>query len=293
MNHFCIIANHDKDEGHRTARYILSFLEKNGKKCVIAHDRRGRKNCPGISYTDIDEIPEETECIIVLGGDGTFIQAAIDVSHRGIPLLGVNMGTLGFLTEIEKQNLVPTLERLMRDECYIEERLMLSGRSLPEAGNPLAFSGEELALNDVVVTKSGACRMITALLAINGELVETYIGDGVIISTPTGSTGYNLSAGGPVMTPGLEAVIITPICPHSLNKRSLVVSAKDVITITIGQGKAYQKDAAEVIFDGRAIGTMQTGDCIRIVRSGEKTRIVKLKESSFFGILRNKLKVSE
>lgn len=293
MDHFCIIANHDKDEGHQTARYILSFFEKNGKHCVIAHDRRREKTCPGISYTDLDEIPEQTECIIVLGGDGTFIQAAIDVSHRGIPLLGVNMGTLGFLTEIEKQNLVPTLERLMRDDCYIEERLMLSGSSLPENGNPQAFSGEELALNDIVVTKSGACRMITALLSINGELVETYVGDGVIISTPTGSTGYNLSAGGPVMTPGLKAVIITPICPHSLNKRSLVVSAEDVIAITLGQGKAYQKDAAEVIFDGRAIGTMQTGDSIRIGRSGEKTRIVKMKESSFFGILRNKLKVSE
>lgn len=293
MNHFCIIANHDKDVGHQTARYILSFLERNGKHCIIAHDRRRTEACPGISYTDLDEIPKETQCIIVLGGDGTFIQAAIDVAHRGIPLLGVNMGTLGFLTEIEKQNLVPTLNRLMEDDCYIEERMMLSGISLPEAENPLAFSGKELALNDVVITKSGACRMITTLLSINDELIETYVGDGVIISTPTGSTGYNLSAGGPVMTPELQAIVITPICPHSLNKRSLVISAEDVVTITVGQGKAYQKDTAEVIFDGRLIGTMKTGDGIRIERSGQKTRIVKLTGSSFFGILRNKLKVSE
>ncbi|SFR67451.1 NAD(+)/NADH kinase [Anaeromicropila populeti] len=288
MERFCIIVNSEKDHNHKTALYIMDYLKKKDKSCFLAASITNSG-----SADRINEIPEETECAIVLGGDGTIIQAANDLVHRDIPILGVNLGTVGYLAEIEKQNIVTALEKLFADDCQIEKRLMLNGEVF--SGNKNA-EGEGIlnlhkgcALNDIFVTKSSVCRLVEIKLYINEKLIDTYVGDGVIISTPTGSTGYNLSAGGPVLEPGINALVITPICPHSLNKRSLVVSDVDKIRMEIGRCKERHPDEAVVYFDGNEISPLVTGDFISITRAKENTQIIKLTENSFFDILKNKL----
>ena len=171
-------------------------------------------------FTAVQDIPKVAECAIVLGGDGTMIQAAIDLVHCDVPILGVNTGTLGFLTEVECQNLEEALERLLKDDYTTESRIMLKETA--------KFKGEDsrtscYALNDMVIAKQGECRLITVKVFHGEELVDIYRADGLIVATPTGSTGYNLSAGGPVLVQGLHATVITPICAHSLNKRSTFV----------------------------------------------------------------------
>ncbi len=284
MNNFCIIVNDEKDQKNQTAASIIRFLEGQHKNVVLTTQSSLEERKHG-TYTNAEEIPADTECAIVLGGDGTIIQAAKDLLHRDIPILGVNLGTVGYLAEIEKQNIEAALSKLFRDQFKIEERLMLYG---------MIHKGEETeldvhALNDIVISRSGQCKLIVVNLYINDALIDTYVADGLIVSTPTGSTGYNLSAGGPVMKPGIDALVITPICPHSLNKRSLVVSADDKICLEVGQRKEISNDEAIAVFDGREEMQLISGERIFITRAKEITKIVKLTENSYFDILKNKL----
>ena len=285
MKRFCVITNRDKEDSNRKALYIQEYIEQKGGKCYILENRRVISE--GIlHYTDADKIPEETECVLVLGGDGTMIQAAIDLVHSRLPILGINMGTMGFLTEVEQQNLERALDMMFADQYMIENRIMLRESS------PQAEKGKgkaSYALNDVVVSKRGDCRLITIKVYINEELADIYRADGLIISTPTGSTGYNLSAGGPVMVPDTEATVITPICAHSLNKRSLVVSARDKITLELGQTKEFQEDTAVLVVDGRTVRGLATGERLDICVPEDQTRIVKLSGVSFYKKMRDKL----
>ena len=285
MKRFCVITNRDKEDSNHKALYIQKYIEQKGGKCHILENRRVISE--GIlHYTDADKIPEETECVLVLGGDGTMIQAAIDLVHSRLPILGINMGTMGFLTEVEQQNLERALDMMFADQYMIENRIMLRESS------PQAEKGKgkaSYALNDVVVSKRGDCRLITIKVYINEELADIYRADGLIISTPTGSTGYNLSAGGPVMVPDTEATVITPICAHSLNKRSLVVSARDKITLELGQTKEFQEDTAVLVVDGRTVRGLATGERLDICVPEDQTRIVKLSGVSFYKKMRDKL----
>lgn len=285
MKRFCVITNRDKEDSNHKALYIQKYIEQKGGKCHIQENRRVISE--GIlHYTDADKIPEETECVLVLGGDGTMIQAAIDLVHSRLPILGINMGTMGFLTEVEQQNLERALDMMLADQYMIENRIMLRESS------PQAEKGKgkaSYALNDVVVSKRGDCRLITIKVYINEELADIYRADGLIISTPTGSTGYNLSAGGPVMVPDTEATVITPICAHSLNKRSLVVSARDKITLELGQTKEFQEDTAVLAVDGRTVRGLATGERLDICVPEDQTRIVKLSGVSFYKKMRDKL----
>ena len=145
------------------------------------------------------------------------------------------------------------------------------------------------ALNDIVITKRGSCRVITVHVYVNDELIDTYLCDGVIVATPTGSTGYNLSAGGPVVVPGIEAKMITAICPHTLNNRCIVVSATDKVVLELGKSKETLIDEATAVYDGKMIRALQTGDCIEINKAEEETKIVKVTDTSFFKILRSKI----
>lgn len=286
MDKFCVITNSSKDRGYKTSKQIKEYLLSKGKKCVITMDYTNRFE-GGLAYTDVSEIPEDTQCAIVLGGDGTFIQAAIDLVHRDIPLLGVNLGTLGFLTEVEREKVFLALDKLINDECIMEERMLICGKK--NKGDNAENNGG-YALNDIVISKSGDCRLISIELYLNGEKIETYIADGIIISTPTGSTGYNLSAGGPVMSPDIRAIIITPICPHSLNKRSMVISGDDEIAVRLSKGKAYRTDEAVICYDGRMEDAMESGEEITIKRATERIRVVRMSKKSFFGVLRDKFR---
>ncbi|MCI7062082.1 MAG: NAD(+)/NADH kinase [Lachnospiraceae bacterium] len=286
MKRFCVITNRDKEDSNQKAVYIREYLEQKGGKCCILENRRVISE--GIlHYTDADKIPEETECALVLGGDGTMIQAAIDLVHSRLPILGINMGTVGFLTEVEQQNLEHALDLLLADKYTIENRIMLRQCGLTQSD---AERGKACyALNDVVLSKRGDCRLITIKVYINNELADIYRADGLIISTPTGSTGYNLSAGGPVMVPDTEATVITPICAHSLNKRSLVVSARDRIVLELGQTKEFQEDTAVLVVDGRTVRGLSTGERLEICVPEDQTRLIKLSGLSFYKKMRDKL----
>ena len=286
MKRFCVITNRDKEDSNRKAVYIQEYLEQKGGKCLILENRRVISEGV-LHYTEADKIPEETECVLVLGGDGTMIQAAIDLVHSKLPILGINMGTVGFLTEVEPQNLERALDLMLQDQYTIENRIMLRESSVTPTGTS---SGKACyALNDVVLSKRGDCRLITIKVYINDELADIYRADGLIISTPTGSTGYNLSAGGPVMVPDTEATVITPICAHSLNKRSLVVSARDRIVLELGQTKDFQEDEAVLVVDGRTVRGLSTGDRLEVLVPEDQTRIVKLSGVSFYKKMRDKL----
>ena len=283
MKKFCVIANTGKDKGYETAEYIKGLIEKAGKQCIMVNDRFGEERRE--DYIDAADIPLDAECLLILGGDGTMIQAAKDFCDKEIPLLGVNLGTLGFLTEVELQTIEESLEEIYAGKYKIEQRIMLEG--MKEENGEVVYKG--VALNDFVLNKSRECRLITLHVYVNDELMDTYVCDGLIVSTATGSTAYNLSAGGPVLTPEVKAFIITPICPHSLNKRSLVLSAKDKISVKVGKSKEIMDDYAVVNVDGANMVELMTGEEIKIQCSEVETKIVKLTKASFYNRIRSKL----
>lgn len=283
MKHFFIITNPLKDQELATTGEVTAFLAGEGCSCQVKIARTAMEG--GRAYTDAAEIPEETECILVLGGDGTLIEAARDTVARGIPLLGINLGSLGFLAEVEKNNIRHALGLLIRDQYQTESRMMLNGQLV--RGESCVESS--YALNDIVITRSGPMQIIHFHLYVNGQFLNEYNADGVILSTPTGSTGYNMSAGGPIVEPGADLIVVTPICPHTLNTRSVVLSGDDEIMIEIA---AWKKDAAfraEVYFDGGCGALLELGDQITVTKSGRRTEIVKISQVSFLEALHKKM----
>lgn len=285
MRQFCIIANREKDENLNITNWIIEYLTSKGMNVFVAEER----NIEDGIYTDATTIPQDTECVIVLGGDGTILQAAHDILSCNIPILGINLGTLGFLAETEKQNVIEALNALFLDDYRIEERMMLKACVVQQQDREIWDNNCTPALNDIVITRSGFSRIIGVSIYVNGALVNDYRGDGVIISTPTGSTGYNLSAGGPVVTPEAELIVITPICPHSLNARSIVVTSKDTVTIKIRECKKTQVEEAIATIDGSRVVKLQAGDSIEIVKAREVTKLIRVGNINFFQILRTKL----
>lgn len=284
MNNFCIITNIDKDCDYKTTKLIQEYLISKGKRCLISTER----NIVGTNDEDIDVswIKDDTDCVIVLGGDGTIIRAATDLYTKEIPLLGINLGTLGFLAEIEKQDIIPAIDSLLEEDIQIQKRMMLYGNV--SRNNHTTY--EDYALNDIVISRSGFSRIICVSVYVNDILVDTYHGDGVIIATPTGSTGYNLSAGGPVAAPSSNIMMITPICPHTMSQRSVLVSSDDEITVLIDKSKKTQKEEAIATFDGRMGMELKAGDEIRIKRAEKVTKLIKINQKSFYEILRSKLR---
>lgn len=272
MKKFCIIVNLGKDGDLTEAGRVIEEIERlGGTAQLLPHREEGTLS--GEGFTDLTVLEEGTEAAIVLGGDGTIIQAARELAEYGIPLLGINLGTLGFLAETELENKGEALARLVRDEFSLEERLMLCGTVYKDGKN--CYEGR--ALNDIVVSRSGYSRIITAEVSVGGMPLNLYQGDGLIISTPTGSTAYNLSAGGPVILPSAQVCAITPICPHSIGLRSVVAAASDGIRIEVLQSKKSRQEEAIVSFDGNKGIELTTGDIVKIVRSDCMSRFIRLK----------------
>lgn len=283
MNKFCVITNRDKDENLEITTMIMNYFHTHQKECVLLD-----YNIPEEDYyyfTNPLRIPDGTDCAIVLGGDGTMIQAAHDLNGLNIPILGVNLGTLGYLAEIEPQGVEEALHKLFQNEYRVETRMMLYG--IIQNKDTKIYEGS--SLNDIVITRSGFSRIISLSIWVNDTLALRYRGDGVIISTPTGSTGYNLSAGGPVIKPDTKVMIITPICPHSLHSRSIVVSPEDRIRIQIDKSKKTQEDEAIATFDGRKGILLHTEDMIEVCKAKEETRLIKMNQINFYEILRTKI----
>ena len=282
MEHFYLIANPTKDAELKTAHSIRDYLTGRGKTCIIDVGAR-KKGQEGYTYNG--RISAETDCIIVLGGDGTLLQAATDLAERRIPFLGINMGTLGFLAEVGQTEFEGALDKLIKNEYELEERMMLAGKSF----NRREMIDEAVALNDIVITRKGSLQIINLNIYVNGQFLHRYHADGVIAATPTGSTGYSLSAGGPVVEPGAELIVLSPICPHSMQSRSIVLSPKDTVTVEIESGRDGEIQEVEAIFDGCHKVALCTGEKIEIRKSGQTTGIVKLSQVSFLEVLHRKM----
>ena len=284
MEHFYIIANSEKPESVTLRDKIVGYLNRRGKTCSYQENAQPSEN-HAYSFTDPARVPEDIDAVLVLGGDGTVIQAARDLARRDVPFLGINVGTLGYHTEVEASEYGQALDTLIRGEYDLEKRMMLCGEVFTEEGK--TYAGK--ALNDIVISRQGVLRVVNFQIFVNGRYLNSYNADGMIISTPTGSTGYNLSAGGPIVEPGAEMLLITPICPHTLNARSIVLSGHDQVEIVIGPGRKMEKDRAVATFDGDTEIGLVSGERVKIRRSIHATKLIKLNDQSFLEVLSRKL----
>lgn len=281
MKKFFVITNANKDTDLKVTKRIQEHLEKQNAVCQIYMEN--------LSENDNNSklsIPKDTECILVLGGDGTMLQAARANLNTDIPMIGINMGTKGYLTEIEVHSLEEALEHLLKDEYHMESRMMLNGVICKEGAKfkPMC------ALNEISITRKGSLAVIHYNVYVNGKLLKVYSGDGIMVSTPTGSTGYNLSAGGPIATPQAELMLLTPICPHTFNTRTVILSPYDVVEIEIAHGRDGQVQEVEVNFDGNYKEILYSNDKVTIRKSEATTKIVKLSEANFLEVLHSKMR---
>ncbi len=243
----------------------------------------GAVSCISSSGADL---PKECECAFVLGGDGTLLRAAKAVYERQLPLLGINLGNLGYLAEVDTGAMYKAVDRVLAGDCSIERRMMLKGRIIRDG----KVIYEDLALNEIVVNRLGSLRSYVIKNYVNGAFLNSYSADGVIIATATGSTGYNLSVGGPIVSPDAELLLLTPLAAHSLISRSIIFGGNDTIRVEIGEGRCgFAFDVAVVRFDGEGSQMLQTGDKIEIHRSECCTNIIKLNNISFLEVLRRKM----
>lgn len=275
-----IIPNIYKDKDLNITRSIVYWLANKDVELFLEADTAKR-----LDYKDEgvarEEIYASSDIVLVLGGDGTILNIARQSSKFQVPLFGINLGHLGFLAEAEISEMYLSLDKLISGDYFIEKRMMLEA-----AVDSSELCMKELtALNDISVIKGMHSRMVSFSVFINDSFFELYSADGVVISSPTGSTAYSLSAGGPIVSPELKVLIITPICPHTLHNRPIVVSEKDVVRIEICE------DNPEVMLsvDGQDSYKLSPGMVVRIKSSDCVTNLVKLKQRSFFDVLRRKI----
>jgi NAD+ kinase len=257
-------------EASETAHFVERFLVSKGIEVI----------------TDEVEAGRSAELVVVLGGDGTLIHAAALLEGRPVPILGVNMGSLGFMTEVPQTELYTALELVLAGKAQISERMKLRVH-LHKGGSPARALDSEV-LNDVVISKSALSRMAELLTRCSGEHVTTFKADGVIVATPTGSTAYSLAANGPIMYPTMRGVIIAPICPHTLTQRPLVVPDEESIDIVLTNDTEVW-----LTLDGQKGQPLQKGDRVQVKQSYNRVLLVKNPNLDFFGILRAKLRWGE
>lgn len=275
MKNILLITNKSKDPQGNCTERIKSYLMAHGCEVSCQIGKRA-ENLPKL---------EGVECVLVLGGDGTLLKAARDMIEYEIPLLGINLGTLGYLAEVEIGNIEQALNMLLTGDYIREERMMLSGTVIHKEMNEV----HNFALNDIVIARCGTLQMLKFNIYVNGRFLNGYSADGMIVATPTGSTGYNMSAGGPIVEPGARLIMLTPICPHTLNTRSIILSSEDEVIIDIPTGREDSVQTVEANFDGTHKVTLQTGDRIIIRKADKTTGILKLNTESFLEILNKKM----
>ncbi len=278
MDNFIIIANSDKTTTLKMADEINKYFLEHNKKSKIIY-----------GFVEPNMVDKNAECAIVLGGDGTLLLAARSLVKQDLAYIGINCGNLGFLAEVEPEGVLETLDRLMKDDYSIEKRMMLNGQIIRNG----ECISENIALNDIVINRSGPLRVIDFNIYVNGMKMNQYKADGMIVATPTGSTAYSMSAGGPIVKPSANLILLTPICPHTLNTRSIILDADDKIEIEILNKRGYTKDLRFAYFDGDRAIELVNGDIISIRRSQTSTNIIKLSSKSFLEILKRKMSDNE
>lgn len=282
MNKFLIMPNILKEKSYSITKEIVNWLVNQNHEVYLTEKVGELYGLNSFIYNK-SKAMQNADCAIVLGGDGTILHAARELAPYNLPILGVNLGHLGFLAEVDAKNIQDTLENLCLNRYFIEDRMMLD-TSIIEKGQVNKLG---LALNDIVVSRASITRMIGYSVYVNDELVNHFFADGIIVSTPTGSTAYNLSAGGPILAPHNEMIVITPICSHSLNDRSIVISAEDKITIKF-ELKRDSKDL-QLTIDGQKVVSISNETEIFINKSAISTHLIKLNNINFYALLRKKL----
>lgn len=283
MNNFYIVTNEQKDKELKLTLAVQEYILEKGGVCHFGLNRKAGPE--GYRNLEPEEVPKGTECVFCVGGDGTMIRAARDLVETGIPVVGVNRGHVGYLCELDSETVFSAVDQLMEDRYVVENRMLLRGYCVCQGHRSL----EHLAFNDIVIHRSGFLQVVNLIIYVNKEYLNTYSADGVIIATPNGSTAYSMSAGGPIVDPKAELLLITPISPHALNSKSIVLGAEDEITVEIGSRNEETEEAVEVSFDGDQSMRLSVGDKIIIRRARAHTRILKLSKLSFLEILRKKM----
>jgi NAD+ kinase len=283
-----ILARPDHVAAGPAVTALASWLEDRGLVPCLDHATATLGHltkAPHCLVTTGREVSAEADALVVLGGDGTLL-AASRLLDRPIPVLGVNFGSLGFLTEIALEDLYPTLEGVLSGHFVSEERFLLHATVHRSGQHPL----EADALNDVVLTKAGVSRMIDVEVTIDGLFVSSFLADGIIVSSPTGSTAYNLAAGGPILQPTLPALVITPICPHILANRPLVVADTSTVDLRVMAAREIEVYAT---LDGQWSQSLGEGDHVTVTKGSRRLVLVKARGRDFYEALRTKLKWGE
>jgi NAD+ kinase len=274
-----LFPNFKKKDTVRISHEIINRLNKSGVDVYVTEDVALKLESPRTIISK--DVFKNVELLLALGGDGTLLGVARQSATYGIPILGINFGHLGFLTEVETPEIEKALDMILKSNYTIEERMMLEA-SVKSGSLPVE---NYIALNDVIVTKGPFARLVRLETYLDEEYVETYPADGLIIATPTGSTAYSLSAGGPIITPDNKLILITPICPHTLHSRSIVIPDNETVRVIVD---ADHKEIMMTV-DGQQGKRLKPGDEVTVKKASCVTRLIRLKHRTFYEVLRKKL----
>lgn len=264
--------------GETVSSVYLVLHPQKQESATLTHTIESAFDRAGLRVLTGDELKDDTIAVIAVGGDGTLLTANQIAVTRGLPLLGVNFGRVGFLTEVEIEQLDAAARRLSSGEYTIEERMMLMVR--------YGRNKTALALNDAVISRGDSARLTAMRARIGNDLIGRYIADGVIVSSPTGSTGYSLSAGGPIVSPKVDCMVLCPICAHSLQHRPVVVSGEETISLELDSGREARM---RLSVDGRVTAPLRGDETITIRRAEKAAKFIRLESKGFFGLVRQKL----
>lgn len=284
MTRVGLVAKPDAAQAQSVILRLLDYFGARSMTVILEKETAGLVPSASVAAARKNDLPGQVDLLIVLGGDGTLLSMARAVGDLGVPILGVNLGGLGFLTATTLDEMLPALDTLLAGGMEIEERMML-GAVLRRGGQVV---GEYLALNDVVITKSAMSRIIDLSVSVGGRHAISYRADGLIISTPTGSTAYNLSAGGPILFPTMDAVVLTPIAPHTLSNRPIAVPGAQRIEIAL----LVDQDVM-LTMDGQVGVPLRERDVVEVQKAPSRIRLVRFPQKDFFSVLRTKLKWGE
>jgi len=280
FNNIALTGKRDDQTVNESLRLLAAHLEERGRRVMAEVSVADSLSPLGVASADAMTICAEADLLVAIGGDGTMLYAASLIAEAGVPLLGINRGRLGFLTDVGTERMLESIDEILEGRFVAERRLMLEAR----------ITGPEqavgLALNDVVLQKRDTGRMIDFETWIDGRYVNTHAGDGLVVATPTGSTAYALSGGGPIMHPTMDAIALVPICPHTLSDRPLVVpGAADIDIRVIERGDTHP----EVTCDGRLLGTLTSSVSLEVRQASASVTLIHPVDHDYFRILRSKL----
>jgi len=279
-----VVAKPDAAEAAGALRTLARWAARGGLPLLVEKEAADLVPDLHLAAARRTDLPTQVDLLVVLGGDGTLLSMARAVGDLGIPIVGVNLGGLGFLTATTLDQMVPALEAFLRGELVIEERMMLATRVRRNS----EVVGTWLALNDAVITKAAMSRIINLAVSVEGQYATAYRADGLIISTPTGSTAYSLSAGGPILYPTMDGIVLTPICSHTLTNRPIVVPGTHRVEVTL-----LTPQEVMLTIDGQVGVPLRERDVVEIGRAPSAIRLVRFPQKHFFSVLRTKLKWGE